>query len=48
MPIKLCSWNKGNTQIYTKRLDVVNKAIKDGYFVNVIREKPYIYNRKLF
>ncbi|MCJ2513493.1 MAG: hypothetical protein LN408_03505 [Candidatus Thermoplasmatota archaeon] len=48
MSIKICCWNKGNTRIYTKRLDVVNQAIKDGYFVNVIKEKPYIYNRDLF
>ena len=35
MSIKICYWNKGNTRIYTKKLDVVNEAIKDGYFVNV-------------
>ena len=45
MSIKLCCLHKGNTRIYTKRLDIINKAIKEGCFVDVIKEKPYIYNK---
>ena len=47
MSIKLCCLHKGNARIYTKRLDIINEAIKEGYFVDVIKEKPYIYNREL-
>ena len=47
MSIQICCWNKGNTRIYTKKLDVVNKAINDGYLVNIIKEKPLVYNRDL-
>jgi hypothetical protein len=43
MSIKLCCWDKGNIRIYTKRLDLVNQAVKNGYFINVMKDKPYIY-----
>ncbi len=45
MSIKLCCWDKGSIRIYTKRIDLVNQAVKDGYFINVIKDKPYIYKR---
>jgi hypothetical protein len=43
MPIMICSWLKGNTRVYTKKIDVVKKAMNDGYFVNVLKEKPHIF-----
>jgi hypothetical protein len=48
MSINICYWKKGNVSIYTKKLDVINKAIKDGYLVSIIKEKPYIYNGDLY
>jgi len=47
MTLKICSWMKGNTRVYTKKMDVVNKAINDGYFVNILKDKPHIYNSEL-
>jgi hypothetical protein len=43
MSIMICSWFKGNTRIYTKKMDVVKQAMNDGYFVNVLKEKPRIF-----
>ena len=43
MPIMICSWFKGNTKVYTKKIDVVKRAMNDGYFVNVLKEKPHIF-----
>ena len=48
MSMKLFCWDKGNTRIYTKKMDIVNKAIKEGHLINVINDKPYIYNKDLF
>jgi hypothetical protein len=45
---KICYWNKGNARIYTKKIDIVNQAIKDGFFVMEINEKSHIYNSELF
>ena len=46
MSIKLCCWDKGSIRIYTKRIDLVNQAVKDGYFINVIKDKQHIYKRE--
>jgi hypothetical protein len=43
MSIKLCCWDKGSIRIYTKKSDIVNQAVKAGYFINVIKDKPYIF-----
>jgi len=47
MSTKLCCWDKGSARIYTKKKDLVNKAIKEGYLINVINDKPYVYNKNL-
>jgi hypothetical protein len=39
----LLCWRKGNKKIYTKRLDIAEKAMKEGYFVKVLRNSPYIF-----
>ena len=48
MDIKICCWNKGNTRIYTRKKEVVKKAIKKGFYVSEIKEKPHIYNSEFF
>ena len=48
MELKLCCWNKGSICIYTRKIDVVKQAIKDGFYVSEIKEKAHIYNGELF
>ena len=43
MSIMVWSINQGDIKIYTKKIDVVKKAIKNGYFVSILKEKPLIY-----
>jgi len=45
MSMMIWTLKRGNIRIYTKKIDVVKKAIKDGYFVSILREKPHIYQR---
>ena len=35
-------WRSGNTKIYTKKIEVAEKAMKEGILVMGIREKPRI------
>jgi len=35
-------WIRGNSKIYTKKIDVAEKAMKEGMFVTGIRLKPRI------
>ena len=35
-------WTKNNKKIYTKRIDIAEKAMKEGLFVMGIRAKPKI------
>ena len=45
MSMMVWTLKKGNIKIYTKKIDVAKKAIKDGYFVSILREKPHIYKK---
>ena len=36
-------WTKGNKRIYTRRIDIAEKAMKDGATVMGVRTKPHIY-----
>ena len=36
-------WTNGNKKIYTRRLDIAEKAMKEGALVMGIREKSYIF-----
>jgi hypothetical protein len=35
-------WTKGNKKIYTKKVDIAEKAMKEGFFVMGERVKPNI------
>jgi len=37
------SWTNGNSIVYTKKLDLVEVAIKNGFIVNVIKDKSHIF-----
>ena len=39
----ILNWTKGNIRIYTKRLDVVQRAIIEGNHVVALRDKPHIF-----
>ena len=45
MSIIVWSLKRGNIKIYTKKIDIVKKAIKNGYFVSIINEKQRIYKK---
>lgn len=47
MDVKICYWDKGVTRVYTRKIDLVDQAIKDGFLVNQVKEKSHIYNSKL-
>lgn len=36
-------WTKGNKKIYTRRTDVAEKAMREGFLVMGVREKPHIF-----
>ena len=36
-------WTKGEKKIYTRRTDVAEQAMKEGFLVMGIKEKPYIF-----
>ncbi len=36
-------WTKGNKKIYTRRTEIVEKAIKEGYLVSILKSKPKIF-----
>ena len=37
------TFKKGNVKIYTKRLDIAQKAAREGKHVVVLKEKPHIF-----
>ena len=39
------SWLKGDARIYTRKLDIVKKAINEGYYVDFITDKSHIIKR---
>ena len=41
-------WTKGNKKIYTKRTDVAERAMKEGFLVMGIKERPHILETKQF
>jgi len=36
-------WTKGNKKIYTRKIEIAEKAMKDGYLVMGVKEKPRIF-----
>jgi hypothetical protein len=36
-------WTKGNQKIYTRKTDIAEKAMKEGFLVMGLKEKPYIF-----
>ncbi len=36
-------WTKGNKKIYTRRTEIVDKAIKEGNIVSILKVKPKIF-----
>jgi hypothetical protein len=38
-------WKKGNKKIYTRKEDIAEQAMKDGFLVMGIRKKPVIFRR---
>ena len=41
-------WTDGNIGIYTKRFDVVNKAMKEGFSVVPVMAEPHIFKANDF
>ena len=38
-------WTKGDKKFFTKKPDVVVKAMKEGTLVHVIKEKPRVFKK---
>jgi hypothetical protein len=36
-------WTKGNKKIYTRRIDIAEKAMKEGFLVMGIKKKSHIF-----
>jgi len=36
-------WTKGNQKIYTKKTEVAEQAMHDGFLVMGLREKPRVF-----
>ena len=45
MPERVMCWKKGNTKVFTKRIDLAEKAIDKGHFVTVLKDKPRIFTK---
>ncbi len=43
MTIMMWTWSKENSRFYTKNLDAVKQAKKDGYLVDILKEKSHIF-----
>jgi len=39
----ILSWTKGNTRTYTKRLDLAEVAIKNGFSVSILKDKSNVF-----
>ena len=38
-------WRKGDKKIYTGRTDIAEKALKEGYLVMGLKDKPHIISK---
>ena len=36
-------WTKGNHKVYTRKTEVAEKAMHEGFLVMGLREKPHIF-----
>lgn len=36
-------WTKGNQKIYTRKTDIAENAMKEGFLVMGLKEKPHIF-----
>ncbi len=45
MPELLWYWQKGNTRIYTKKFRVAENAMREGFFVMVLRDQSHIFKK---
>ena len=36
-------WTKGNKKIFTRRVDIAEQAMREGFLVMGIKEKPIVY-----
>ena len=36
-------WTKGDKKIYTRKTDVAERAMQEGFLVMGIKEKPHIF-----
>ncbi len=36
-------WTRGNINIFTRQIDLVDKALKDGEFVTTLKDKPHVF-----
>ena len=43
MKTMMWTWSKENSRFYTKNLDAVKQAKKDGYLVDILKEKSHIF-----
>ena len=39
-------WTRGDKKIFTRKVEVAKKAMQDGTFVKVLKEKPRIFKRE--
>ena len=37
------SWTKGNTRTYTRRVDLAEVAIKNGFVVSILKDKSNVF-----
>jgi hypothetical protein len=42
MELIMC-WKKGNSKTYTKRLDLAEIAIKNGFVVSIVKKDTKVY-----
>lgn len=43
MTKKVLFWRKGNAKIFTRNEDAVEKALKEGKSVTILKEKTKVY-----
>ena len=36
-------WEKGNKKFYTRRLDIAEQAMNDGFIVIILKDSPRIF-----
>lgn len=42
---KVLFWQKGDAKIFTKKVDVIDKAIKEGNSLNILKKKTIVYRK---